>query len=156
MALTKIQTTTGTAEPDELGARLGKGIACGERRGDAGRREGRLGVAAQPLAPAREDALFATLRLQLGLPDQTFFTDRGFGSLGFLEQQAVAQALAPGFLREHNPIVRHTVLRRRQTLENAGLLERVGVDIHPDPDTSVAAYAGVGFSGLGLPDKPAF
>ncbi len=103
-----------------------------------------------PLPPAREDALFATLRLQLGLPDQTFFTDRGFGSLGFLEQQAVAQALAPGFLREHNPIVRHTVLRRRQTLENAGLLERVGVDIHPDPDTSAAAYAGVGFSGLGL------
>lgn len=103
-----------------------------------------------PLPPAGEDALFATLRLQLGLPDQTFFTDRGFGSLGFLEQQAVAQALAPGFLREHNPIVRHTVLRRRQTLENAGLLERVGVDIHPDPDTSAAAYAGVGFSGLGL------
>lgn len=103
-----------------------------------------------PLPPAREDALFATLRLQLGLPDQTFFTDRGFGSLGFLEQQAVAQALAPGFLREHNPIVRHTVLRRRQTLENAGMLERVGVDIHPDPDASTAAYAGVGFSGLGL------
>ncbi len=103
-----------------------------------------------PLPPASEDALFATLRLQLGLPEQTFFTDRGFGSLGFLEQQAVAQALAPGFLREHNPIVRHTVLRRRQTLENAGLLERVGVDIHPDPITSTATYAGVGFSGLGL------
>ena len=103
-----------------------------------------------PLPPASEDALFATLRLQLGLPDQAFFTDRGFGSLVFLEQQAVAQALAPAFLREHNPIVRHTVLRRRQTLENAGLLERVGVDIYPDPDTSAAAYAGIGFSGLGL------
>ena len=103
-----------------------------------------------PLPPASEDALFATLRLQLGLPDQTFFTDRGFGSLGFLEQQAVGQALAPGFLREHNPIVRHTVLRRRQTLEEAGLLERVGVDIHPDPHAPATAYAGVGFSGLGL------
>ena len=44
-----------------------------------------------PLPPASEDALFATLRLQLGLSDQTFFTDRGFGSLGFLERQAVAQ-----------------------------------------------------------------
>lgn len=103
-----------------------------------------------PLPPASEDALFATLRLQLGLPEQTFFTDRGFGSLGYLEQQAVVQALAPGFLREHNPIVRHTVLRRRQTLEDAGLLERVGVDIHPDQNNSSAAYAGVGFSGLGL------
>jgi hypothetical protein len=40
-----------------------------------------------PMPPAREDALFAMLRLQIGLPDQTFFTDRGFGSLGFLEQQ---------------------------------------------------------------------
>ena len=42
-----------------------------------------------PLPPASEDPLFATLRLQLGLPDRRFFTDRGFGSLGFLEQQAV-------------------------------------------------------------------
>lgn len=103
-----------------------------------------------PLPPASEDALFATLRLQLGLPDQNFFTDRGFGSLGFLEQQAVGQAVAPGFLRKHNPIVRHTVLRRRQTLEDAGLLEKVGVDIYPDPEALTTAYAGVGFSGLGL------
>lgn len=103
-----------------------------------------------PLPPSSEDALFATLRLQLELPDQTFFTDRGFGSLGFLEQQAIAQALAPGFLREHNPIVRHTVLRRRKTLEDAGLLERVGVAIHPDPDARGGAYPGVGFEGLGL------
>ena len=77
-----------------------------------------------PLPPGNEDVLFATLRLQLGLPEHVFFTDRGFGSLEFLEKQAVAQALAPGFLREHNPIVRHTVLRRRQTLEEAGLLEK--------------------------------
>jgi superfamily II DNA or RNA helicase len=103
-----------------------------------------------PLPPGSEDALFATLRLQLGLADQVFFTDRGFGSLGFLEQQALGQALSPGFLREHNPIVRHTVLRRRQTLEEAGLLEKVGVDIHPDPHASASAYAGIGFSGLGL------
>lgn len=103
-----------------------------------------------PLPPATEDALFATLRLQLGLPDQTFFTDRGFGSLGFLERQAVGQALSPGFLREHNPIVRHTVLRRRSTLEDAGLLEPVGVDIHPDPAAPATTYMGVGFNGLGL------
>jgi DNA-binding Lrp family transcriptional regulator len=103
-----------------------------------------------PLPPSSEDALFATLRLQLGLPDHLFFTDRGFGSLGFLEQQAIAEALAPGFLREHNPIVRHTVLRRRKILEDAGLLERVGVVIHPDPDAPGNAYPGVGFEGLGL------
>jgi SNF2 family DNA or RNA helicase len=103
-----------------------------------------------PVPPASEDALFATLRLQMGLPDRTFFTDRGFGSLGFLEQQAIGQALEPGFLREHNPIVRHTVLRRRQTLEDAGLLERIGVEVHPDPEAPTGAYTGVEFSGLGL------
>lgn len=103
-----------------------------------------------PLPPGSEDALFATLRLQLGLSDQAFFTDRGFGSLGYPEKQAVGQALSPGFLREHNPIVRHTVLRRRQTLEEAGLLEKVGVDVYPNPDAPATAYTGVGFSGLGL------
>jgi superfamily II DNA or RNA helicase/DNA-binding Lrp family transcriptional regulator len=103
-----------------------------------------------PVPPASEDALFAMLRLQLGLPDRTFFTDRGFGSLGFLEKQALGQALQPGFLREHNPFVRHTVLRRRQTLEEAGLLERIGVEIHPNQDAPPGTYSGVEFSGLGL------
>ncbi len=99
-----------------------------------------------PLPPAREDALFATLRLQCGMADHVFFTDRGFGSLGFLEQQAIGEALAPGFLKQHNPIVRHTVLRRRTTLENAGLLERVGVDVHPDPAAVPGTYSGVAFA----------
>jgi DNA-binding Lrp family transcriptional regulator len=103
-----------------------------------------------PVPPAREHPLFGTLRLQLGLADDRFFTDRGFGALGFLEQQALAEALAPGFLREHNPVVRHTVLRRRRTLEEAGLLERVGVEVHPNPDAQPGTYRGVGFEGLGL------
>jgi superfamily II DNA or RNA helicase len=103
-----------------------------------------------PLPPASEDALFMTLRLQLGLPDQIFFTDCGFGSLGFLEQQAIGQALEPGFFKQHNPILRHTVLRRRQTLEEAGLLEKVGVNIYPDPDALATSYPGIGFDGLGL------
>jgi len=103
-----------------------------------------------PLPPAGENALFATLRLQLGIPEQIFYSDQGIGSLGFLEQQAVGQALEPGFLRENNPFIRHTVLRRRQTLEDAGLLEKVGVNIHPNPDAPVTAYPGIGFNGLGL------
>ncbi len=48
-----------------------------------------------PLPPAGETVLFASLRLQLGLPDQAFFTDRGFGSLDYLEQQALGEALEP-------------------------------------------------------------
>ena len=90
------------------------------------------------------------MRLQLGIPDNVFFTDRGFGSLGFFEQQTLLQTLEPGYYREHNPIVRHTVLRHRRTLEDAGLLEKVAVDIHPNPQQPAHAYAGVGFAGLGL------
>lgn len=103
-----------------------------------------------PLPPASEHALFATLRLQLALSDHTFFADLGFGALGYPAKQVLSEALDPAFLREHNPIVRHTVLRRRQTLEDAGLMEKVGVDIHPDPDLPAGAYNGIGFSGLGL------
>lgn len=103
-----------------------------------------------PLPPANEEALFAQLRLQLEMSNQVFFTDRGFGSLGYLEQLALGQSLEPGFFRQHNPIMRHTVLRRRQTLEDAGLLEKVGVDIHPNPEVSATEYSGVGFNGLGL------
>jgi hypothetical protein len=103
-----------------------------------------------PLPPGDEEPTFANLRLQLGIPDNIFFTDRGFGSLGFFEQQTLLQTLEPGYYREHNPIVRHTVLRHRRTLEEAGLLEKVAVDIHPNPQQPAHAYAGVGFAGLGL------
>ena len=103
-----------------------------------------------PLPPGHEDPIFAGLRLQLGIPDRTFFTDRGLGSLGFFGHQTVVQTLAPGFYKEHNPVIRHTVLRRRQTLEEAGLLERVAVVAHPDPQQAESAYTGVPFAGLGL------
>lgn len=103
-----------------------------------------------PLPPASEHPVFQALRLQLDLPDDIFFTDRGFGSLRFPEQQAIAQVLEPGFFRENNPIVRHTVLRRRRTLEEQGLLERIGVEIHPNPDAPPGTYRGVNFEGLGL------
>jgi superfamily II DNA/RNA helicase len=62
----------------------------------------------------------------------------------------LGQALEPEFFKTHNPILRHTVLRRRQTLEEAGLLEKIAVNIHPDPDASHSAYPGLDFSGLGL------
>jgi superfamily II DNA or RNA helicase len=103
-----------------------------------------------PLPPGDEEALVASLRLQLGIPENAFFTDKGFGSLGFFERQSIGETLAPGFYKEHNPVVRHTVLRRRQALEEAGLLERVGVEVHPSPDVPSGAYAGVSFVGLGL------
>ena len=103
-----------------------------------------------PLPPASEHPLFATLRLQIGLSEDRFYTDRGFGSLEYVSQQRLAEALAPGFFGEQNPVVRHTVLRRRRTLEEAGLLERIGVNVHPDPDAPPGTYPGVSLEGLGL------
>jgi hypothetical protein len=83
-----------------------------------------------PLPPGDEEPAFA-LRLQLGIADNAFFTDKGFGALGFLEQQAMLQTQEPGFFREHNPIVRHTILRRRKTLEEMGLLDRIAGTFTP-------------------------
>ncbi len=103
-----------------------------------------------PIPPGSEDTFFAQLRLQLGLPDQTFFTANGFGSLGLLQQQAISFTMTPDFWLKHNPILRHTVLRRRQTLEEMGLLEKVAVEIHPQTDGSMIQYNGVSFAGQGL------
>ena len=109
-----------------------------------------------PLPPANEHALYQNLRLQLGIDEKRFFTPRGVGSLGYVERQALAEALAPGFFREQNPIVRHTVLRRRRTLEEAQLLERIGVDVHPDPEARAGTYHGLNLEGLGLITNHAF
>ena len=46
-----------------------------------------------PLPPGDEDPTFAALRLQLGIPEQSFFTDKGFGSLGiFRAASSIADA----------------------------------------------------------------
>ena len=42
---------------------------------------------------------------------------------------------SPFFQRE-NPFVRHVVLRKRSTLEDAGLLKKIAVDLHPDSGLS--------------------
>ena len=109
-----------------------------------------------PLPPASEHDLFANLRLRLGIGEDRFVATGGFGSLGFVEEQMLAEALAPGFFRQHNPVVRHTVLRRRRTLEDAQLLKRVGVDVHPDPSAPPGRYRGLNLEGLGLVTSHAF
>ena len=109
-----------------------------------------------PLPPAREYAAFASLRTQLEIEDRRFFSDRGYGGLGPAAQMTLDNLLDADFYREHNPIIRHTVLRRRQTLEDQGLLEKVGVDVHPDPEASPGTYSGVAFSNLGLMTNHAF
>ncbi len=103
-----------------------------------------------PLPPSTEHALFHFLRAQLGIPDDRFYIDKGFGSIGYLEKQRLSETLDHSFFPQQNPVVRHTVLRRRRTLEEKGLLERIGVELHPDPHAPPGTYHGVTFDGLGL------
>lgn len=106
-----------------------------------------------PLPPSSEDPLFAALRQQMDVPDDDFYIDTAFGSLDYPTRNLLEHMLDGGFFRQSNPIVRHTVLRKRLRLEEEGLIKRVGVTIHPQPD---GGYQGPSFVGLGLMTNHAF
>lgn len=103
-----------------------------------------------PLPPAKESPTIAGLRFQMGIGDDSFYCDTPFSSLGWSEQELVYQTLYPDYYKENNPIVRHTILRRRDTLEEKGLLDKIEVNVHPNPDNSFNTYPGQSFNGLGL------
>ena len=85
-----------------------------------------------PLPPAGDQLLFQTLRDELGLQPTQFGSAHEFGVLPYLLQEVqLPEALAVGFFQQHNPLLRHVVLRKRSELEDAGLLEKVGVKTHP-------------------------
>src|SRR5579885_2642961 len=49
-----------------------------------------------------------------------------------LEEELERRIAGATLFQRENPLVRHVVLRKRQQLEDANLLTRVGVEIHPD------------------------
>ena len=51
-----------------------------------------------------------------------------------LEEELHRQLSGATFFQRENPLVRHVVLRKRVSLEDAGLLARVGVNLHPSRD----------------------
>jgi hypothetical protein len=93
--------------------------------------------------------MFANLRLSLDIPPSKF-AGPSFTKLNYLDRERLSAALDPAFLREHNPVIRHTVLRRRKALEDAGLLDPIAVEVHPHPKAAATAYPGVPFDGLSL------
>jgi superfamily II DNA or RNA helicase len=105
-----------------------------------------------PLPPKTEtDERLASLRLTLGADDGQHhsdlpFTELDIGSVMTLEEIAQDKS----FFKNNNPILRHTVLRRRDVLEDMGLLEKVAVDVHPDPKAAWGTYPGLALDGLGL------
>jgi len=91
-----------------------------------------------PLPHAREATVFRGIREDLKVPEEEFFTDCGVADLDEFTRDDLEEVLERGeiarklpFMRYHNPLGRHVVLRRRKTLEDAGLMERIAVNIHP-------------------------
>ncbi len=85
-----------------------------------------------------QDPIFGMVRQDLGLDDTTFATDRSWTTLDAglvreeLEDRLAHDRNGMGFLQSNNPIVRHTILRRRTDLEQAGLLRPIAVDLYPN------------------------
>ena len=105
-----------------------------------------------PLPPSTEkDERLKSLRMTLDLADAHHFSDLNYQDLDFASQMTLEDiASDKNFFKNNNPILRHTVLRRRDVLEDMGLLERVEVDVHPDPKAPLGAYPGLTLDGNGL------
>jgi Helicase conserved C-terminal domain/PLD-like domain/SNF2-related domain len=79
------------------------------------------------------------IRGELGMKPQDFDTAASVVDLpravrDDLEDLIDAERANMSFFQRHNPIVRHVVLRKRKVLEEAGLLQKVGVDLHPNQE----------------------
>ncbi len=62
------------------------------------------------------------------------FTDLSEDSRDYLEDELDRDIAGASFFQRENPFIRHIVLRKRVTLEDANLLPRIGVDVHLDRD----------------------
>ena len=79
------------------------------------------------------------VREELGLKPRDFDTSASVVALSRavsedLEDLMDSERANMSFFQRHNPIVRHVVLRKRKVLEEAGILSRVGVDLHPNQE----------------------
>lgn len=79
--------------------------------------------------------LFSAVRQDLGLTTEwqasRTLADLKEDTREILEDELDRRIAGATLLQRENPLVRHVVLRKRQQLEEAGLLPRIGVDIHP-------------------------
>ncbi len=109
-----------------------------------------------PLPPAHEGQLFDHIRSDLGIRKDQFFSDKPVTDLDQFTRDELHDLLETqneglAFLQLNNPILRHTVLRKRQMLEELGLIDKIPVDIWP----STKEPLGI-FDGNGLPTTPEF
>lgn len=85
----------------------------------------------------RARRLYSDIRQDLELDDKDWeirqpFTDLTEDTREYLEDELDRDISGANFFQRENPFVRHIVLRKRVTLEDANLLPRIGVDVHPD------------------------
>jgi superfamily II DNA or RNA helicase len=109
-----------------------------------------------PLPAKREDALFDHIRGDLDIRSDRFYTDRPATDLDGFTRAELLDAVSNRvegltFFQRNNPVVRHTVLRKRSTLEELGLLDRIAVDIWPSETERLPM-----FDGLGIHTAPEF
>jgi SNF2 family DNA or RNA helicase len=88
----------------------------------------------------RARKLYSAIRQDLGMPDQQWqagtMAELSRDTRDDLEDLLHREIAGASFFQRENPFVRHVVLRKRATLEDAGLLKKIGVDIHPNRDLS--------------------
>lgn len=109
-----------------------------------------------PLPAKRENTLFDLIRGDLGVRPEKFFTDRPVTDLERFTRLELDDALKGrdeglGFFQRNNPILRHTVLRKRATLEEMGLLDKIAVNMWPSGMENLPL-----FDGLALFTSPEF
>ena len=85
----------------------------------------------------RARRLYSAIRQDLGLTNGEWRTNKPFTELSkdtreVLEDDLDREISGATFFQRENPFVRHIVLRKRTTLEEAGLLKKIGVDVHPE------------------------
>lgn len=108
-----------------------------------------------PLPPSNEHHVVQQIRDHLTIDSQSFLCAHRFEDLDYMIQNMwLSECLDPGFFKENNPVLRHTVLRKRKQLEDDGLLEKVGVNTHPIT-RNLAQYQSR-FVGLGIPTNTPF
>jgi len=109
-----------------------------------------------PMLDSEALQLVSAVRKDLNLSDTQFQVVEPVTSLSPFTRRDVQDTVGSDFFRRNNPFVRHVVLRKRRALEDLGLLERIAVDVHPQPDARPGLYAGVTFEGRGLMTNHAF
>jgi len=102
-----------------------------------------------PLPPRHEDPLFEHIRTDFNLGNHEHFTSRPAVELEEftreeLKDKVESKTNGLHFFQRHNPIVRHTVLRKRASLEERGLIAKIAVDIHPSKYDQKPFFTGLG------------